>query len=213
MNPLLKLFGIVGLGLTFLIACNDGGTSHTNNQVNASSKTHKNNTSNSNKKNGETTDSNNNVNRSKTKKPGPQLNLKIGGTANIKSNISHYMLTLNSVKIQKSEINGLKPQLDQFIVAGITLKNVGNKTIKSEDAIGNLILTEDLKASGTPDEALQLGITNAIKGKLKPGEAKTGDAVFEAYKAKKYFLVNDLSSVGTGLINNIRFTFKASEAQ
>lgn len=212
MKNFTKYLGVMSLILIFLSGCASSVNTQVKNEgkvnkikINKQKSTSKHNKSHSIKSKKD--------DKQNTYKTRSQINLKVGDTANVKTDISHYLLTLNSVKFKNGEINGQKSQLEAYIVADITLKNIGNKTIKAEEAMKNLQLTDLLKGSGEPDDSVLLGDPNAIKGNLKPGQSKSGEAVFQVYKKNKYYLINNPGLVASGVLNNIRFTFHASEAK
>lgn len=213
MRNLIKTVGILSLCIIFLSACGNGnGKTQVSKQTQSSSLSQTKKKKSNNSKETVTKQSNNKQSTN-SKNPGNQLHLKLGDTANIKTNISHFLLTVSSIKLTNKKIHGYASQLDSYLIANISIKNIGENTINTSDTMTTFGVTDDLKGGGDPDEANQLGLKNAIKGKLKPGETKTGEAVYEVYNAKKYYLVSDDGLVAAELINKIKFTFKASEAQ
>ncbi|GAF22845.1 hypothetical protein JCM19047_2624 [Bacillus sp. JCM 19047] len=66
-----------------------------------------------------------------------QLDLVVGDTAIMHSNIASFEFTLNSVDMVE-EIDGEMPELDGYIIASITIKNIGDEPLTLWKHLGRL---------------------------------------------------------------------------
>lgn len=87
--------------------------------------------------------------------------------------------------------------------------------MKAEDAADILDITTSKEGSGNPDYANKIGGVKALKGEIKPGDTVSGEALFDVSKVDKYYLQSGigLSYEGSGLVNKLIWTFKASEVK
>ncbi len=141
-----------------------------------------------------------------------QMDLKVGDTAIMHSNISSFEFTLNSVEMV-DEVDGEMSDLDAFVSASITIKNIGDEPIDAKENAGLFEYTADLDGSGFGDEAeyTEDYQDGAIEGELAPGEEVTGTALYTSYIDDENYIRVKAGTAATGLINNAVFTFSEDE--
>ncbi|MGN7312388.1 hypothetical protein ACTHQ4_14935 [Alkalicoccobacillus gibsonii] len=142
-----------------------------------------------------------------------QLDLGIGDTAVIESTIGKYEITLESAEF-RSEIDGQKSELEDFILVKYRLKNVGEDSINIKETIGNLELTDYLEGAGMTDSSSEFNEVETFDGELASNEEAVGEALYYVYEADEYYIVVIEGLVGSGGVKNqIRFTFQANEIE
>lgn len=141
-----------------------------------------------------------------------QMDLKVGDTAIMHSNISSFEFTLNSVEMV-DEVDGEMSDLDAFVAASITIKNIGDEPIDAKENAGLFEYTADLDGSGFGDEAeyTEDYQDGAVEGELAPGEEVTGTALYTSYIDDENYIRVKAGTAATGLINNAVFTFSEDE--
>ncbi|PAV28969.1 hypothetical protein CIL05_13390 [Virgibacillus profundi] len=118
-----------------------------------------------------------------------QSGLKIGETGTIVNadDESRYEVTLNEVRYE--EIENVKLFGEVFAVVDVTIKNIDDKTINSEDifypSIGELDTNEYTGPVGFEFVQDIPGI-DVIEGEIEPGESVTVNYVFDINKADNY---------------------------
>lgn len=143
-----------------------------------------------------------------------QLELEIGDTATIESTIGTYEITLNDMQYHE-EIEGEISDLEIYLIADYTLRNVGEEDISAVESTTTLELTDYLDGSGQPDIA---GAFEKIEyfsdDQLKPGDEVHGQAVYESYDADTFYVraVQGLVASG-GLKNDVLFTIEKEEME
>lgn len=142
-----------------------------------------------------------------------QLDLRIGDTGTVESTIGVYEVTLKGVEVTE-EVNGQMSELDEFMIADFTIKNVGEDPISALDTISNFELTDAPEAAGMTDMAEYFDGVDAFEGEIAPGEEVDGQALYYTYDADEYYVLVTEGLVGTGAVKNqITFTFDKSEAE
>lgn len=141
-----------------------------------------------------------------------QMELGVGDTAVMHSNISSFEFTLNSVDMVE-EVDGEPSDLDAYVVASITIKNIGDEEIDAKENAGLFEYTAHLEGSGTGDQAeyYEEYEAESIEGSLAPGEEVTGTAVYTSYIEDEQYIRVKAGTAATGLINNALFTFSLDE--
>ncbi|MBM7839902.1 hypothetical protein JOC54_003182 [Alkalihalobacillus xiaoxiensis] len=143
-----------------------------------------------------------------------QMDLGLGDTAVMHSNISSFEFTLNSVDMVE-EVDGELSDLDAYVVASITIKNIGDEAIDAKENAGLFEYTANLEGSGFGDQAeyYEDYQADAIEGELAPGEEVTGTAVYTSYNDDEQYIRVKPGTAGTGLINDAVFTFSLSDLE
>ncbi|WP_185970951.1 DUF4352 domain-containing protein [Alkalicoccobacillus porphyridii] len=142
-----------------------------------------------------------------------QLDLKIGDTATIESTIGLYEITLHGVEVTQ-EVDGQLSELDEYMIAELTIRNIGEEPIDALDTIGNLELTDMPEGAGMTDSAEYFEEVNSFEGDINPNEEATAQALYYTYDADEYYVLVNEGLVGTGAVKNqITFTFEKSEAE
>jgi hypothetical protein len=128
--------------------------------------------------------------------------LKLGETGRMKDTLGEYDVTVHSFEILE-EYDGTKPYFEVFIVADVTIENIGDTSLDSW-SITRSRLENVEKGTGTDNEG-----TN-FPEEILPGEKVSGKIYFDNYPEGSYELIFGyaLSSVATEL----RWGFDVSEA-
>ncbi|MCJ7840231.1 DUF4352 domain-containing protein [Lederbergia sp. NSJ-179] len=130
-----------------------------------------------------------------------QKDLKLGDTAKIEDTLGKSEITISAIK-EKPEIDGESSLLDKFLVAEVTVKNIGESPIKAEDVIDSLRLAEELETSGSPDDSEFFKSIDRIEGTLEPGKKIEGQAVFDASESDIHYIFMDIGLVASGAVKN-----------
>ncbi len=141
-----------------------------------------------------------------------QLDLVVGDTAIMESNVASFEFTLNSVEMVE-EIDGEMPELDGYIIASITIKNIGDEPIDAQETSRTFEYTDFLEGSGMPDDSQWYDAYDGVEGDITPGDEITGTAVYEGYIDDENYLRVKPGLAGTGLINDAMFTFSLDELE
>ena len=139
--------------------------------------------------------------------PENQLDLTLGDTAEIKTELDHYNVTLDAARIEE-EINQQRSQLEQFVVLDVTVENIGKEPLKLEDVVFN-IQVSDLDAGGGNGDIAPLLGEPEFAGELGPGEKQQGTLIFESYKSENgtYYMYLGHGFEAAGLMNKATWTF------
>lgn len=143
-----------------------------------------------------------------------QMELEIGDTATIESTIGTYEITLNDMQYHE-EIEGEISDLEIYLIADYTLRNVGEEDISAVESTTTLELTDYLDGSGQPDTAGAFeNIDYFSDDQLKPGDKVHGQAVYNSYDADTFYVraVQGLVASG-GLKNDVLFTIEKEEME
>ncbi|KYG29520.1 DUF4352 domain-containing protein [Alkalihalobacillus trypoxylicola] len=135
-----------------------------------------------------------------------QMDLVVGDTAIMHSNISSFEFTLNSVEMVE-ELDGEEPELDGYIIASITIKNIGDEAIDAQETSRVFEYTDFLEGSGMSDQSQYTEQYEGVEGEIAPGDEMTGTAVYHGYIDEENYLRVKPGLAGTGLINDAIFTF------
>ena len=142
-----------------------------------------------------------------------QLDLRIGDTGTVESTTGLYEITLNGVEVIQ-EVDGQMSELDEFMIAEFTIRNIGEEAIDALDTIGNFELTDAPEAAGMTDMAEHFEGVDAFDGNINPGEQATAQTLYYTFDADEYYVLVTEGLVGTGAVKNkITFTFEKSEAE
>lgn len=143
-----------------------------------------------------------------------QMELGIGDTATIESTIGTYEITLNYMEYHE-EIEGEISDLEIYLIADYTLRNVGEEDISAVESTTTLELTDYLDGSGQPDIAGAFeNIDYFSDDLLRPGDEVHGQAVYESYDADTFYVraVQGLVASG-GLKNDALFTIEKEKME
>ncbi|MEY8749542.1 DUF4352 domain-containing protein [Alkalicoccobacillus gibsonii] len=141
-----------------------------------------------------------------------QLDLRMGDTATIHSTIGTYEITLNRMEY-KEEVDGERSDLEAYLLAEYTLKNIGDEPIQILDSVSRLEAKDILEASGEPNVAGSYPSVDSFEeGELQLGESVSGEVLFNVYDADVYYLnvIQGLVASG-GIKNDVVFTIDKEE--
>ncbi len=141
-----------------------------------------------------------------------QLDLVVGDTAIMESNVASFEFTLNSVEMVE-EIDGEMPELDAYIIASITIKNVGDEPIDALETSRTFEYTDFLEGSGMPDDSEWYDEYDGVEGEIAPGDEMTGTAVYQGYVDDENYLRVKPGLTGISAINDAMFTFTLDELE
>lgn len=142
-----------------------------------------------------------------------QLDLRIGDTGKIETNLNMIEVILNSVSIEES-INEETPERDNFIVADITLKNLADETLDIAEAIDVLELASSLDSGGGSDFSHYYDAIEPMEGTLESGQEINGQLLFEENQYDEYFIrVSEGLIAAGGAKNQVIWTFTEEEAE
>ncbi|MBG9785933.1 DUF4352 domain-containing protein [Shouchella lehensis] len=141
-----------------------------------------------------------------------QLDLVVGDTAIMESNVASFEFTLNSVEMVE-EIDGEMPELDAYIIASITIKNVGDEPIDALETSRTFEYTDFLEGSGMPDDSEWYDEYDGVEGEIAPGDEMTGTAVYQGYIDEENHLRVKPGLTGISAINDAMFTFTRDELE
>lgn len=142
-----------------------------------------------------------------------QLDLSIGDTGKFDTSLGTFDLTLDSAELIGTELDDITTELDEFILLDLTIKNTSDHTIKIEDVLLTIEITDDLELQGEKDRADLFDSVDYFTGDLEPGEEKKGQFIAETYAADEYYFQESIGDVAAGVSNQVRWTFKADEAK
>ncbi|KGA96957.1 hypothetical protein AJ85_17290 [Alkalihalobacillus alcalophilus ATCC 27647 = CGMCC 1.3604] len=217
MKKTMKAIGILLLVGCLLIACNsDEGSVEAENGLidndNTGSETSGDGEEDSlSKEDSETSDSNR---VASTGEYEDQVDLIIGDTAQIASTIGEFEISIDSVEYTEEQIDGEGSLFDAWIIADITVTNIGETVLAPDNTIGVLEITSNLDGSGAPDYSSQFDSIDGLEGELQPGETVSGQALFVIRdREEQYIRVNSGLVAAGGVKNNAIWTFETSEAK
>ncbi len=143
-----------------------------------------------------------------------QEDLSIGDTAEISTNTGEYEVTINSV-LKMDEVDDRPSQLGFFILADVTVKNIGDQGLQAEDTIDILELTYNLDATGSGgDNSQHFDSIDGLSGEIESGEEMTGELIFEAHDYEELYIRVNSGLVASGAVhNNAVWKFDVSEAE
>ncbi len=141
-----------------------------------------------------------------------QLDLVVGDTAIMHSNIASFEFTLNSVDMVE-EIDGEMPELDGYIIASITIKNIGDEPIDALETSRTFEYTDYLEGPGMPDDSEWYDEYDGVEGEIAPGDEMTGTAVYQGYIDEENHLRVKPGLTGISAINDATFTFTRDELE
>lgn len=142
-----------------------------------------------------------------------QLDLKMGDTGKYDTTLGTYEVTLTSAKLLGSEYEGIKSQLDGFILFDIKVKNTSNIDLEIDDILVSLEVTDNLDGSGFGDASAAFDSVEGLTGTLKPDEELSGQFITEVYDADKYYFRTLSGIVAGGGSNQVIWTIPADEAK
>lgn len=120
--------------------------------------------------------------------------------------------TLNICEMVE-EIDEEMPELDGYIIASITIKNIGDEPIDAQETSGTFEYTDFLEGSGMPDDSEWHGEYDGVEGDIAPGEEMTGTAVYQGYIDEENHLRGKPGLTGISAINDALFTFTLDELE
>lgn len=142
-----------------------------------------------------------------------QLDLRIGDTGKIETNLNVIEITLNDVSLEE-EINGEMPERDYFFVADITLKNLADEKADIAEALDVLEIASSLDGSGGSDYSHYYDAIEPMEGELESGQEIRGQLLFEEDDFEEYFIRVSLGLVAAeGAKNQAIWTFTKEEAE
>ncbi|MGN7312386.1 hypothetical protein ACTHQ4_14925 [Alkalicoccobacillus gibsonii] len=142
-----------------------------------------------------------------------QLDLRIGDTGKIETNLNVIEVTLNDVSLEE-EINGEMPERDYFYVADITLKNLADEKADIAEALDVLEIASSLDGSGGSDYSHYYNAIEPMEGELESGQEIRGQLLFEEDDFEEYFIRVSLGLVAAeGAKNQAIWTFMKDEAE
>lgn len=142
-----------------------------------------------------------------------QIDLRVGDTGQIADTIGEFEVTLNTVE-SIDEVDGEQSPLDIYILASVTVKNIGESTLDSNNIIDSFEITHNLEGSGYGDYSHRFEDVNEIIGNIEPGEEVDGELIFTATDAENLFIRINSGLVTSGAVKNQTiWTFDKSEAE
>lgn len=143
--------------------------------------------------------------------PEDQIGLAIGDTAHYKygyQDISReFEITLNSVEI--ADTVGDEPsQEGSYVIVNVTLKNLSEVPVISEDGLGGLGLENE--NAGSFSWFYIEGVAEEWPGEIQPNESQTGILLYDLPTGNSYSLISGQSSANA---NTISFEFTGDEAE
>ena len=142
-----------------------------------------------------------------------QLDLTIGDTGVIETNLNLIELTLNSVEFEES-INGETPERESFIIANVTLKNLADDTLDIVEALDVIEITGGLDISGGSDYSHYYDAIEPLEGELESGQEIEGQLLFEEDEFDKYYIrVTEGLIAAGGAKNQAIWTFREEVAE
>ncbi|HEY4601384.1 MAG TPA: hypothetical protein VIG73_08965 [Cerasibacillus sp.] len=142
-----------------------------------------------------------------------QLDLTLGDTGKFDTTLGTYEVTLTSAKLLGSEYEGIKSQLDGFILFDIKVKNTSNVDLEIDDILVSLEVTDNPDGSGFGDASAAFDSVEGLTGTLKPDEELSGQFITEVYDADKYYFRTLSGIVEGGGSNQVIWTILADEAK
>jgi hypothetical protein len=143
-----------------------------------------------------------------------QLDLQIGDTGQVQTNLDAFEVTINSVR-KETELDEELAQLDFFVIADITLTNISDIAIDADAAKGTLELANSLDGSGFSDISGQgyEGI-ESIDGELNPDESINGQMVFQINDSDEFYIrITGGLLAADGVLNDVRWTFTDNDLE
>ncbi|THG88623.1 hypothetical protein AJ85_01905, partial [Alkalihalobacillus alcalophilus ATCC 27647 = CGMCC 1.3604] len=223
MKKIMKAIGITLLAGSLLVACNsDEGTDTSedptgegipNEQVDESDNEESNSGDDENEESNETDSESSGGGMASDLEFGDQLDLGIGDTAQISSNIGAYEITLNSVS-QTEEVDGKSSPLSHFIIMNLTIKNIGEQALDAYDTVSVLHQNNDVEGSGAADYSHLYESVEGFEGSIEPGQEVTADAIYNARDGNEQFLfINPGLIAAKGVYNDVVWTFTEDEME
>ncbi|KGA96959.1 hypothetical protein AJ85_03160, partial [Alkalihalobacillus alcalophilus ATCC 27647 = CGMCC 1.3604] len=142
-----------------------------------------------------------------------QLELGIGDTAQISSNLGAYEITIHSLK-QEETVEDKSSMFDYFIVVDVTVKNIDDETLDASNPVGVLDQTSSLEGSGSGDYSQNYETIDSISGDLQPGEERNGQVLFHARNGEEQFIRIQPGLIAAGgVYNEAVWTFTEDEME
>ncbi|WP_440896934.1 DUF4352 domain-containing protein [Amphibacillus sp. Q70] len=139
--------------------------------------------------------------------------LSLGETGTMETAIGNFEVTPTSFRFEEEidedgEIEN--PYNGIFIIVDLTIENIDDEPIISEDLIYSVVLKDEGGAGIDP--IVEFTSTNNFEGEIAPGETVTGEIIFD-------FITNDVYELSFGadylesLSNEVRWILEADDAE
>jgi len=142
----------------------------------------------------------------------PQTDLRLGDTGLVQTSIGTYELTINSVEIVGTELDGEAALLDEIILLEMTFKNIGEEPIIAEDVMINLGLVTDLEGTDNTNAAASFDSAEYFEGEIAPGEEREAQFITDTRTAEEYYFRTSPGAVAAGTHNEVIWTITDEEA-
>ncbi|KGA96955.1 hypothetical protein AJ85_00310 [Alkalihalobacillus alcalophilus ATCC 27647 = CGMCC 1.3604] len=213
MKKMMKAIGITILAGSLLVACNNNEEAENNEPVTEEEVTDAEN--NETDDEGENTENDSESGGGSAFAPGnfeDQLDLKIGDTGQVSSNVGDFELTIESIKFE-DEVDNRSAQFEHFYVADVKFKNIGEEAMLAEDMVGIFDITHELSQTGTGTYINQyFDSFEAVSGRVNPGEEISAQLLFDVYGSDEHYIrVNEGLVASNGVKNQVIWTFSESD--
>jgi hypothetical protein len=128
--------------------------------------------------------------------------LRLGETGRMKSTLGEFDVTVNSFELL-DEYDGNNPYFEVFIVADVTIENIGDSSLNSW-AITRTRLENVERGTGTDSEGID------FPEEIHPGETVSGKILFDNYPYGSYELIFGFAR--SSVSSELTWGFDVSEA-
>lgn len=127
---------------------------------------------------------------------GEQTDLKVGETGNFDTLLGTYEITL-----------------DDLILLDLTIKNTNDEPLEIDDLLYSMVVTDDIEGSGFYDAASEFDSIEEFRGKLDPGEEKSGKFITDVLESDEYYFQKNFSGDYTKNGTEVIWVIQADEAK
>ncbi|MUK87037.1 DUF4352 domain-containing protein [Ornithinibacillus sp. L9] len=142
-----------------------------------------------------------------------QLDLQVGDTGVFDTTLGTYEMTVDSAEVTNSEIDGISPKFDNFILLDITIKNISEQVLDLDDLMVSMEATDNLDMAGYTDSSGIFDSIEEITGTIEPGETVAGQFITESYDSDEYFFRKNPGNVAGGSSNQVIWKINTDEAR
>ncbi|MEK4563627.1 DUF4352 domain-containing protein [Alkalihalobacillus sp. FSL R5-0424] len=142
-----------------------------------------------------------------------QVDLQIGDTGVVETSISDYEVTLHSIEF-RDELNGQSTDLDTFVIANVTIKNIGDSLIDIKDSLNVFEISTGIDDGGYWETSEHYDGFEEFTGELEPGEEKNGDLLFDDLEGEEHYLKVRKGLIAAGGVKNeVTWTFTEGDEE
>ncbi|MEN0642153.1 DUF4352 domain-containing protein [Alkalicoccobacillus gibsonii] len=142
-----------------------------------------------------------------------QDDLKIGDSGSVETTLATYQVTLDGLEIVE-QMNGVEPEMEVFVVADVTIKNVGENTIDINDSLLIWDISQRDEGGSYSERSQVYDVLDPFDGELEPGEEQTGQLLYENYDSEEHFIrVREGLLSSSAVKNKVTWSFSKEETQ